>query len=162
ESHLTQIDEVITRQLDPSKLFIGIPDFDEAGRAMKSPGGYYGTAEQTGKVETIDVKVSQEAFALDGKIDSMFAEAGGIPPVLQGEQGQGVRSQNNLIALAGIGAGRVRHMALQLEATLSRVATLAFRVLQRNDPQTYTATNGERFILSQLPPGMTLQVSAHS
>jgi hypothetical protein len=162
ERHVRAMDEVILRQLDPAKLFIGLSDYEEAGRAMSSIGGSYGTGDPNVKFETIKVEVGQEAFAMLGQIDQMFDDQSGIPPTLQGQQMPGVRSNDQLISLAGIGAGRIRHMALQLESVLSDMATLGFRILQHSDDQTYESTRGERFILAQLPAGLSLQVSAHS
>jgi len=162
ERHVRAMDEVILRQLDPAKLFIGLSDYEEAGRAMSSIGGSYGTGDPNVKFETIKVEVGQEAFAMLGQIDQMFDDQSGIPPTLQGQQMPGVRSNDQLISLAGIGAGRIRHMALQLESVLSAMATLGFRILQHSDDQTYESTRGERFILAQLPAGLSLQVSAHS
>lgn len=162
ETQVSQMREVITRQLDPAKFFSGVADFQEAGRAMKSPGGYWGSPDAGGKMDTVKVEVGQEAFGMLGTIDRAFDDQSGIPPVAQGEQPGGVRANNQLVSLAGIGAGRIRHMALQLEATLSRIATLGFRIVQRSDAQTYTATDGTRFLLAQLPPGTSLKVSSHS
>lgn len=161
ETQITQMREVITRQLNPSRLYVGIPDASEVGRAMDSPGGYAGAPEGS-KMETIKVEVGQEAFGMLTVIDQMFDDQSGIPSTLQGDQPPGVRANDQLISLAGIGAGRIRHMALQIEATLSRVATLGFRIVQRTDDQVYTASDGTRFLLAQLPPGTSLKVSAHS
>jgi hypothetical protein len=162
ERHVRSMDEVVQRQLDPSKLFIGLSDFEEAGRALSNIGGSYGTGDPNVKFETIKVEVGQEAFAMIGQIDAMFDDQSGIPPTLQGQQAPGVRSNDQLISMAGIGAGRIRHMALQLESVLSHMATLGFRILQHADDQTYESPQGQRFILAQLPAGLTLQVSAHS
>jgi hypothetical protein len=163
EKQIEQMREVITRQLNPARLYVGIPDPSEAGTAMATPGGYYGTPDPGGKMELIQVQVGQEAFGMLATIDRSFEDASGIPPLIaQGEQPGGVRANSQLMSLAGIGAGRIRHMALQLESALSRVATLAFRILQRNDSQAYTTPKGERFLLIQLPAGTVLQVSAHS
>ena len=162
ERQVRAMDEIIQRQLDPSKLFIGLSDYEEAGRAMSTVGGSYGTGDPNVKFETIKVEVGQEAFAMLGQIDQMFDDQSGIPPTLQGQQAPGVRSNDQLISLAGIGAGRIRHMALQLESVLSDMATLGFRILQHGDDQTYESPQGQRFILAQLPAGLTLQVSAHS
>jgi hypothetical protein len=162
EKHTRSIDEVIQRQLDPSRLYVGVQDWEEAGRAMASVGGSYGTPDPGAKMETIEVKVGQEAFAFLQQIDQMWDDASGMPPVLQGQAQPGVRAENQLVTQAGIGAGRIRHMALQLEAALSRVATLGFQILQHGDDQTYTTDSGQKFILLQLPAGLSLQVSSHS
>jgi hypothetical protein len=163
ETQISQMREVVTRQLDPAKFFSGVPDYTEAARAMRSPGGSYGSPEPSAKMETIQTQVGQEAFGMLTQIDQAFEDQSGIPPVVaSADQPPGVRANNQLLTLAGIGAGRMRHMALQLEATLSRIATLAFRVRQRGDAQTYTAADGKRFLLAQLPAETSLQVSAHS
>ena len=113
-------------------------------------------------METIKVEIGQEPFVMLKEIDGMYDDASGIPPVAQGDQPPGVRANEQLISLAGIGAGRIRDMALQIESTLSRIATLAFHIRQRHDDQTYQAEDGKRFLLAQLPPGTSLKVSSHS
>lgn len=163
EDQIVKMREVIARQLQPAKLLTGIPNGDEAIRALETPGGSYASPSPEGKMTVVEVKVGQEAFGMLASIDHMFDDQSGIPPLIaMGEQPGGVRANSQLLSLAGIGAGRIRHTATQLESTISRVATQAFRLLQRHDDQTYTASDGTRFILAQLPPETMLQVSAHS
>jgi len=163
EDLITDIRKVIKLQLNPAKFFSGIANYEDAGMALSSPGGAYGVSDPGAKMDPVKVEVGQEAFGMQQRIDLMFDDASGIPPLIaQGEQPGGVRANSQLLSLAGIGAGRIRHTALQLEATLSRVATHCFRLRQRDDDETYTAEDGTKFILAQLPPGTTLQVSAHS
>jgi hypothetical protein len=163
EDQISDMRQVIKRQLKPSKILFGVPNGEEALRALDTPGGSWATADPSGKMDVVPANVSQEAFGMLGQLDRMFEDSSGIPPLIaQGEQPGGVRANSQLLSLAGIGAGRIRATALQLESALSRVATLAFRILQRQDDQTYQAEDGTRFLLAQLPPGTALQVSAHS
>jgi hypothetical protein len=163
EDQISDMRQVMKRQLKPSKMLFGVANGDEALRALDTPSGSYASPDPGGKLDVVPANVSQEAFGLLSTIDRAFEDASGIPPLIaQGEQPGGVRANSQLLSLAGIGAGRIRHTALQLEAALSRVATLAFRVMQRQDDQTYVAEDGTRFLLAQLPPGTSLQVSAHS
>lgn len=74
----------------------------------------------------------------------------------------GVRATGHFSMAAGIGAGRVRKMALIIEETLSQGATKAFHLLQRNNTDRFERPDGQPFLLSQIPSRVRLTVNAHS
>jgi hypothetical protein len=148
--------------LDPPQFFSGVPDFEEAGRAMTSPGGQYGTGDPAAKMTPLMPQISGEALGFAAQIDKAFADASGLPPTTEGEAPPSGRGLPQFMALAGIGASRVRKMAVKLEDALSRIATLGFQVMQRVDTTDYPLKDGGTFLLSQLPTGTTLSVIAHS
>jgi len=131
--------------------------------ARAKPRGSAGPPDGSGKMDLIRPEVGDEAFGMIQQIDNMYADQSGIPPVLEGNQPPGTRANSQLMSLAGVGAGRIRNMALNLETALSRVATHAFRLLQRNDDTTYRSSDGQMsFLLAQLPAAISLSVSSHS
>jgi hypothetical protein len=162
EDHLQQLRSIIERQLDPAKFFTGVSNPEEAARALATPGGAFGSPDPSAKMQPLIPQVSAEAFGLIGQIDAMFDDASGLPVVTRGEAQPGVRSQAQLLTQAAIGGGRVRRMALTIEATLSLLATRAFGILMRHDARRYRTRSGQSFLLSQLPPDTSVSVQAHS
>lgn len=162
EDHMERMGETAERALHPARFFSGIADFEEAGRALDAIGGSYGSNEPTAKVDEFKPQLGQDSFAWLETLDKQFDDASGLPRTAQGEAPPNVRAGNQLVTAAGIGAARIRRMALRVEGTVSRTATLGFRVLQRTDSQPYPGPNGETFLLAQLPPEVTVSVSAHS
>jgi len=165
EDHLDDMKMIMKRKLDPAKFFSGVPDWEEAGRAMSTEGGgFSGTPEPGGKMDSIKVELGQEAFEMYKIILSLLADASGIPESLSepGNIPGGVRSEGHFGMVAGIGAGRIRRMALIVEDPLGDIATKGFHILQRHDTQLYPRPDGTPFLLSQLPPELSFRVSAHS
>ena len=74
----------------------------------------------------------------------------------------GIRATGHFSMAAGIGAGRMRQMALVVEQTLGVLATKAFHLLQRQSTEMYKRQDGPPFLLSQLPSNIRLTVNAHS
>jgi hypothetical protein len=164
DDHLDDIKKVEKRRLNPSAFFSGVPDAEEAMRAMSTPDGGYGTPEPNARMEPLIPELGQEAFQILKQIDDMFNDEAGMPASLHGEESPGgVRATGQLGMLAGIGAARVRRMALVVEEPLGHIATKGFHIVQRHDPRVYATPDGKMsFLLSQLPQGLTLRVNAHS
>src|SRR6516165_559544 len=114
DQYLHNLDRGLNRQLDPPQFFSGVPDFEEAGRAMTSPGGQYGTGDPTAKMTPLMPQITGEAMAFAGQIDKAFSDASGLPPTTEGEAPPSGRGLPQFMALAGIGASRVRKMAVKL------------------------------------------------
>lgn len=164
EDILQDIKKSIKRQLDPSKFISGVADWEEATRAMETPGGGYGSQDPGARMEQLKISIGQETFEVMKLIREFFADSSGIPESLSepGQVGGGVRAMGHFQMMAGIGAGRIRRMALVVEDPISQIATKGFRVMQRNDPHRYTTPKGKSFLLSDLPAGLTIRVDAHS
>ena len=151
-------------QLKPSKFFSGVPDWEEAGRAMSTEEGAYGSAEPGAKMEVLKNPMGEEPFKMLQLIQSYFADQSGVPESLQepGTVPGGVRSSGQFGQISDIAAGRIRKMALMVEDPIGQIATKAFHILQRHETQAYTLRDGRSFLLSQLPSGLSLRVDAHS
>jgi len=164
EDHLGDIKEIVKKMLKPPKFFSGVPDFEEAGRAMNTIDGSYGSPEPNAKMEKLMPELRPETLRVYQMILDMFADTSGVPTSFTdpAQQAGGVRSQGHFSMAAGIGAGRLRDMALVVEEFLGDVATKAFHMMQRHSTDLFTVEDGKPFLLSQLPHSTTLTVDAHS
>jgi hypothetical protein len=163
ETRMGQIDQIFALQLDPPRFFSGVAIPDEKLKALRSPGGYASTPNPGAKVDELKPDMPTDAFQVIDQIDRMFAAAGHMKPILQGENDAGVRAGNQLGTLAGIAAGGpIREQALLVEDALETLATRMFHLQQRRDDTAYPLASGKHFLLSQLPSPCTVKVSAHS
>lgn len=162
EARFVQIDQIFQLQLDPSRFFSGVTLSDEKMAALRKPGGYAASPMPGAKVEEFKPDMPTAAFEVIHEIDTMFNDAGGVPPVLQGQGEAGVRAGNQLGTMAGIGVGRLREQAAFVEDALETLATRMFHLLQRRDETAYPLQDGKTFLLAQLPAETTVKVSAHS
>lgn len=159
-----RIQDGIERQLNPSKFGQGISDWEEAERALNTPGGLAQGMEGQGKIETIRNTVGAETFQWMKTLQGFFGDESGIPESLvePGSTPGGVRSTGQFSQVAGIAAGRIRKMALKLCDPLGQIATKGFHVLQRHDTTAYPLGDGRAFLLSQIPSGFRLNARVHS
>ncbi len=163
EQRMNQIDRVFELGLDPPLFFAGVTAPDEKIAAMRKPGGYMSTPMPNAKMDVLKPEMPTEAFQVVSQIDQMFADAAGMPEILQGQNSQGVRAGNQLGTLAGIAAGgRIRDQALIVEDALEVLATRMFHLQQRRDSIAYPLPDGKSFLLAQLPQPVAVRVSAHS
>lgn len=163
-SLLDRMAHSVDLQLDPAKFFSGVPDYEEAGRALTTPGGSADGGEQ-GKMTPLTMQIGEEPFRLRALYEEMFADESGAPSSLTepGTVPGGVRSTGQFGMVAGIASGRIKDMALVIEDPLGSLATKAYHLLQRHDDNEYPIPNTERaFGLWQLPQGITFKVDAHS
>jgi hypothetical protein len=162
EARMAQIDLMYKKQLDPPRFFAGVPLSDDKLRAMSQVGGFVSSPQPQAKMDVIQIPSPQDPFALIHEIDAMYADAGGIPEILQGASAAGARSGQQVSAQANIAVGRIRGQALVVEDALELLATRMFHLMQRRDPTLYRGDTGKPFLLSQLPADCTVKVSAHS
>lgn len=163
-THVSDLREVIKKQLNPPKFFSGIPDAEEAGRALSTEGGSYSSPEPGARMEAIIPQLTQESVGMLSQIVEMFADESGIPSSLAepAMMPGGIRSTGHFGMAAGIGAGRMRQMALIIEGILGDAATKCFHIMQRNSTELFRTDDGKPFILSQIPYQVTMTVNAHS
>lgn len=167
EMRMIEIDELLKRNIKPPRFLSGVALMDEKLKALDSIGGYLAVPNPVAKIENLAPDIPDQAFTMLDRIDAMFAEQGGIPPILSGVNPPDVRAGSQLGTLAGIAAGgRIRKKALLVEDALEVLATRFFHLMQRRDPTPYPMHRpGEReqtFLLSQLPADIKVLVSAHS
>lgn len=169
EIRMVEMDELLKRNLDPPRAFSGFNLTDEKLKALNSIGGFISSPIPSARAENLAPEIPPQGFEMIDRIDAMFAEAGGLQPILQGQNPPDVRAGGQLQALAGIAAGgRIRKKALLVEDALEIVATRLFHLMQRRDPTPYPFEVAEEmpkpptFLLSHLPPDTKVLVSAHS
>lgn len=164
DDHISKMKGIVDRQMDPPRFYSGIPDFEEAGRAMSTAGGSYGSPEPGSKMEALTPQLTAETVKMTDMIQGFFSDVSGIPGSVSepGQMGGGIRSTGHFSMAAGIGAGRLRQMALVVEQTLGVLATKAFHLLQRQNTELHKRPDGPPFLLSQIPSNIRLKVDAHS
>lgn len=162
EEHLAELERAVERQVRPPALAKGVGDADAIQSALGQPGAIYATPEPQAALEPLATQVTGELLALLERIDQMFSDASGIPELLSEPGVPGIRSGTQLAGLAGIGGGRIRRMALSIEQSVAHIAGLAWECWRRMDQTVYQTPDGQRFLLIQLPPGVSIRVSAHS
>lgn len=163
EDRIKDIDSLIKRNLNPPVLISGVAIPDEKVKALRAPGGNLVIPGQQATVKEFTTQLPQEAFAQQREIDQMFDEVMGVPEILQASQQGQMRSAGQVSAMANIAVGRVRQKALVIEDALELIATRIFHLMQRNDATEYPLDGTDDiFLLSQIPPAVTIQVDAHS
>jgi hypothetical protein len=164
ERRMMEIDELYGLQLDPPGFYSGpgmMPMADEKKFTMRTRGALVQGGPQS-KMEALRPPMPDQPFELIDRVDGMFDEAIQMPPILKGQNEQGVRAGNQLADLASIASGPVRNKALVVEDAVEVLATRIFHLMQRDDPTAYTTEDGDQFLLAQLPRGTTIKVSAHT
>jgi hypothetical protein len=164
DDHVGDLKSIVKRQLNPPKFFSGVADFEEAGRAMDTAGGSYGSVEPTAKMDKLVPPLGQETLKIFDMILAMFNDISGVPASITEPAAMpgGVRATGHFSMAAGIGAGRLRQMALVIEKILGEVATKGFHLLQRTSTDLFRREDKSPFLLSQIPHMVTLSVNAHS
>lgn len=164
ERRMGEIDELYGLQLDPPGFYSGpgmMPMGDEKKFTMRTRGALVQGGPQS-KMDPLRPPMPDNPFELIDRVDGMFDEAIQMPPILKGQNEQGVRAGNQLADLASIASGPVRNKALIVEDAIEVLATRLFHLMQRDDPTKYETDDGQEFLLAQLPRGTTVKVSAHT
>lgn len=162
ETRMNQIDQVFALQADPPRWGSGMGLTDEKILNLRKPGSVTSSQMPNAKIESIKIEMPDDPWAIIQHLDDMFSDAGGIPPILAGEQQAGMRAGNQVGAVANISVGRLRRRALYIEDAAEVTATKMWHLMQRHDDATYTTPKGQSFLLSQLPPEARMRVDAHS
>lgn len=164
ERRMSELDELYGLQLDPPSFYSGpgmLPMRDEKQFTMRTRGAQLAGGPQS-KFDPLRPPMPDNPFELIDRLDAMFDESAQLPPILKGQNEQGVRAGSQLADLASIASGAVRNKALIVEDALEVLATRIFHLMQRDDPTAYETDDGQPFMLAQLPHGTTVKVSAHS
>lgn len=154
----------VEKQMDPPTFYSGIPDVDEASRAMSTAGGKFASSEPNAKMQPLIPTLTEQTMRTGSLIDTMFADESGIPESISepAQMPGGIRATGHFSMAAGIGAGRLQKMALIIENSLGEIATMAFHILQRNNIDVMETDSEQKFIFGQIPSSITLSVNAHS
>lgn len=164
DRRMNEVDELYALQLDPPTFYSGpgmLPMADEKKFTMRTRGASLAGGPQS-KMEAMRPPMPDNPFELIDRLDAMFDERGQMPPILKGQNEQGVRAGNQLADLASIASGPIRNKALVIEDAVEVLATRLFHLMQRADPTAYETDDGAQFLLAHLPKGTTVKVSAHT
>lgn len=155
------------RRMDPSYQGFGVEDADETLRALQTEGGFAGSSNPSGKIEKFNVELTEVEFTLFHTLLSVFDDAAGTPEITKEGAAENVRNTGQLTTAAGIAGGRIRKVALFVESSLARAATLSFHTIQRHDDSVYPIEDAKpedkvrSFALWQIPVSM-VRVDSHS
>lgn len=168
DKRLSQIDQVLVRQLRPSRIGIGAgPLSGEKALALDSPGGFHNFPQPNAKIETYKPDMPADAWQMISQIDEQMNEIMGITKVLAGRGEEGVRSEGHANLLSRMATSPIRRPALLIEDAVEDESTLMLKLTAREDKHRYLADkekDGEKkeFLLSQVSPDYRCKVSAHS
>ncbi len=168
DKRLSQIDQVLVRQLRPSRIGIGAGALSgEKALALDSPGGYHNFAQPNAKIETYKPDMPADAWQMINQIDEQMNEIMGITKVLSGRGEEGVRSEGHATLLSRMATAPIRRPALLVEDAAEDESTLMLKLYAREDKHKYLADkekDGDKkeFLLSQVDPNYRVRVSAHS
>jgi hypothetical protein len=168
DKRLGQIDQVLVRQLKPSRFGFGTgPLATEKIAAMDSPGGYHGFNSPAGKIETYVPQMPDDAWKLISDIDAQMNEVAGITKTISGQGEEGVRSEGHAQFLGRMASAPIRKLALLVEDSVEDEATLMLKLTAREDKHEYLSDKDKdkarkKFLLSQISPDFRVKVSAHS
>lgn len=160
---LEQIDEILKRQEDPSKSFIGFQGIpDEKAEAFGGPGSWVAESMPGAKVEEHPPQMPEDLFRESDKIVSLMMQASGLTEVVSGRSSGGARGGAQQKQMQITGGGQIRKVAVGLESALVRMGDIALKLKMKNDDTKIKLPSGEEFVAAQVPDGYSLHVGGHS
>jgi hypothetical protein len=168
DKRLSQIDQVLVRQLKPSRFGFGLSQLPaEKVLAWDTPGGFQNFPSPAGKIETYTPELPQDAWKMIHDIDEQMNEIMGLTRTIQGRAEEGVRSEGHAQFLGRMALAPIRKPALLVEDAVEDEASLMLKLKAREDKRTYVADKDKdgtkkEFLLAQVSPDFRVKVSAHS
>lgn len=161
-----QFAELILRNdldVDPPMAMYGVPSSDgERTKTYRKPGGDIPMSSPNARVEPIRPTPLPDKFEFIREIDGMQLRQAGIPRAMAGQTDPGVRSGEQAVALALLGAGPTMSRAMVVEDFLESLGTAALKLHRRLCDRPLVKADGSRFLLQQMPGDFTAKVWAHS
>lgn len=165
EDHLTRVNNVVKRQLRPSRGFSGpwAGLSDEKMVALDHEGGWISTPLPGAKIDNYAPQVELGIMLQYlHEIDQMFNERAGLANILRAQGDEGVRSMEHAQVLARMASARIKKRALIIEDSIERLATTMMRLQREHDKDQYLDDEGKEFLLSQVTDDFAVKVSGHS
>jgi hypothetical protein len=173
---MAQIEHLQDLQAHPPSTSSGFPsDLLELQYVLDTPNGFLNNPDPSGiggggpKADRVKIEIPEDLYERLNRIDSMFEDMSGLPPVTQGKNPPGVRAGGHAMDLAKLGSSRARKRAMIVEDSLEALATVYMRLKQKYDDTVYEVPldpkkpdNTEKFVLDQFPDDYTVKVDAHS
>jgi hypothetical protein len=173
---LAQIEHLQDLQAHPPSTMSGFPsDLLELQYVLDTPNGLLNQPDPAGtgaggpKADRVAIELPQDLYERLARIDEMFDEMSGLPPIARGQNPAGVRGAGHAMDLAKLGTSRIKKRAMVIEDQLEALATVYLRLLRRYDPTHLTAPvqagrpePQEEFMPAHLPDSFTVKVDGHS
>lgn len=172
---LAQIDHLQDLQAHPPSTSSGFPgDLAEIHYVLDTPNGMLNQPDPAGisggpKADRVKIEVPNDLYERLARIDDMFDEMSGLPPIARGQNPPGVRGGGHAMDLAKLGTARIKRRAMVIEDALEQLATVYVRLMAKYDPTQLEAPveagkqdQVEQFILKQFPDSFTVKVDGHS
>ena len=162
---IAQIRDLLAKQVNPPTALFGMfGAIDELDFALNKAGGVLPSQDPMAKIDRYKPEIPADIWQEIHMIDEMFSEASGLQNLLMGKGESGVRSGRQTSELARLGSSRIKKRALNIEDSLSSLATKYFKVLRRYNANRYHMDDAKKlpFILAQMPSDTQVMVDAHS
>jgi hypothetical protein len=172
---IAQIDHLQDLQAHPPSTASGFPsDLLEMQYVLDTPNGFLNQPDPAGtgsggpKADRVKIDVPQDLYERLSRIDEMFEEMSGLPPVTRGQNPPGARAGSHVMDLAKLGSSRARKRAMIVEDSLEALSTIYLRLMQKYDPGHLEAPaapgnkQDEQFVLRQFTDDYVVKVDAHS
>jgi hypothetical protein len=173
---MAQIDHLQELQAHPPTTSSGFPgDLLEMQYVLDSPSGFLNQPDPSGiggggpKADRIRIEIPEDLYARIDRIDSMFEDMSGLPPITQGKSVSGVRSGGHASELAKLGSSRAKKRSLIVEDSLEQLATVDLKLLKKYDATHLTAVlksakgdQEEEFVADQFTDDFMVKVDGHS
>ena len=136
---------------------------DDRAQRLREENAVLAIANPNGKVERLVPQLPNDTMSYVGRVDREFADAGGLPLLLSGEQGEGgMRAGNQVGVLATLASARIRENAMRVEYAVSELATLGALMMRDLHDEPLALPTGERFYLHNIPRQIAFVVASHS
>ena len=172
---MAQIEHLNDLQAHPPSTSSGFPsDMLELQYVLDTPNGFLNQPDPAGmggggpKADRIKIELPADLYERINRIDAMFEDMSGLPPINKGQNHPGVRAGGHAMDLAKLGSSRARKRAMVVEDSLEQLATLYLKLAQKYDPTVFEAPvqagkqQMEQFVLHQFPDDFLVKVDAHS
>lgn len=163
DKRLSEIQQLLARQVNPSKFGSGMMGLtDEAMAAMSGPGAWAFEQVPGAKIEELKPEIPPDLFAEFREIKAAMLEASGLTETLEGRGEQGVRGRGHARQLAVTGSGRIRKVAVGLEKSLAKLGDIGMKLLMRNSEQKLRTATRMDFVPAQASGDYRVRIAGHS
>lgn len=160
---LDQINDILARNVDPSRAAFGVTGLTEDKMAaFGSPHEFIFEQNPTAHIDEFKPDMPPDLFAEFNKIGELFLEQSGLTQTITGQGASGVRSREHARQLTTTGSGRIKKAAMGLEPSLSRTGELMLKLIMENDISHLSTATGMEFLPAQIEHHLSVHVDAHS
>lgn len=163
ERKLAELDLRDDLDVNPPMSGYGIPMRDgETTKGFRKPGADIPFSSPQAKIEFHRPPQLPDKFEFPNYIESRMRQLEGIPKAATGQADPSMRSGEQTLTHAMLGAGPTLTRAMMVERWLEGIATDVLRTWRNLCDRPLVRNNGQRFYLRQMPGDFTVRVHAHS